>query len=1215
MAPVTATTMWAASLLLAVLLGVIAAESSSVRWEGARAEGAPSPDQSSATRTEQIAALQPTAAIASAAVVQTPTLKLIPAAESATLASLTHRDDRALLLQCEAVSPNISTIEVLLKRGANASTSKTLSSKSTCLHFAAIGNNIILARLLLQYRAPTYAVDISGQVPLCYASGHDGTELAELLLQGGADPNAQCASFFPSKPWPLLHLAVEDRNTKLVALLLRSKASPNAKDLDSDTALCVLLLSSGSAHRRVEIAEELLQHGADPHLECGGTWMPLCRVFDTNSTEVLPVLLQHNADPNQCGQDGLPLNQAVRQGSNKDLELILQHGGDPNRADEFDGMTPLLAAISDRIVGDWRQKVELLLHYKADPLITNEKNGLCPLRWAVDTKVTTNVELMLLNPNSADKSNQTLLLRLSDRGDLELAQLVLAHGADPNLAAQDGTTPLWRAASKGRKELVTLLLKFGATANIADKEGKTSLDVAMEYEWKRSLGNIDVGMIMSLLDSGATTSGKAEVSLLCLLARDKYRDGVAILLGKGSKYKPYHGDKESIDGALFCSASGKAVHALVDEGANLTARNRDGDTPVDVAALMQLWGAVAALLSRGAPLSLTVMDAARNATIDLGFTETSIVRGISDASHTTYTGYHWSVYFCDPYATISWFNESTNTKDDDGATPFTIANKNREYCPGIYKMLEAMKLKQDKEESDNRIRHVGDVMVGIIAAFGAACSLGVQTFVLLLGTLTHKSRLMPLIPWLLFGTGSAWVACLEIEANRASVVGATSLTVWALMTVLVALVGPGCSLSSSVNRLKRWGARKRDSCWWVVDCSFVGCAGACIIAVEVGQARTDPLQFCSGLVFLSSAAASWHSHVTPDTDVATPLQCSAGMTIVVVAGLGYFIGWSRPTPATILVACAMLASASTKLCPQAADRVHRSVHIEMQGLEENKFCAARMVFGRAGSAAQGIEQHLGLSAQQLADGLARGTQAMEDEVRMTGDADDLDNFGYVAHRQSLKPDHIPRKIAETLSTGIYHGGNIKPEEFDTGHAGRWLCDWMNLEEVKIANLTEAEFVAVRFYTSPSFWRINGPLRRGEKHLWPMVVYFLFQGIKKLRAVQAVLDPELFASETILWRGMKNMALDIAEFKAIGGTELAPMSTTSSEDVAKHYSQSKVPLVFKYKVAGLKAGACIQFLSLYPKEQEFVYPPLTYLTYRSHFDDDGVRVVVVEPVMS
>eukprot|EP00932_Pfiesteria_piscicida_P016923 SRR837773.3829.p1 GENE.SRR837773.3829~~SRR837773.3829.p1 ORF type:complete len:207 (-),score=51.63 SRR837773.3829:18-545(-) len=175
---------------------------------------------------------------------------------------------------------------------------------------------------------------------------------------------------------------------------------------------------------------------------------------------------------------------------------------------------------------------------------------------------------------------------------------------------------------------------------------------------------------------------------------------------------------------------------------------------------------------------------------------------------------------------------------------------------------------------------------------------------------------------------------------------------------------------------------------------------------------------------------------------------------------------------------------------------------------------------------------------------------------------------------------------------------------------------MSLPQVQDAALTEAEFVAVRFYTSSSFAKINRPLREGaQPHPWAMVVYFLDCGVKKLRAVQAKRDPERFAGTTTLWRGMKNLKLDVKEFKRIGGTELAPMSTTTSEDVAKHYASSQVPLIFKYSVSGLRTGVSIQFCSLYPKEEEYLYPPLTYMSFCRQYEDDGMHVIVIEPVMS
>ncbi len=136
----------------------------------------------------------------------------------------------------------------------------------------------------------------------------------------------------------------------------------------------------------------------------------------------------------------------------------------------------------------------------------------------------------------------------------------------------------------------------------------------------------------------------------------------------------------------------------------------------------------------------------------------------------------------------------------------------------------------------------------------------------------------------------------------------------------------------------------------------------------------------------------------------------------------------------------------------------------------------------------------------------------------------------------------------------------------------------------------------------------------EKHPWQLTVYFLDRAIKKLRQVKAKVDAEAFAKQTTLWRGLKDKTLDVENFLKFGGTELAAMSTTADEDVARKYAKSNVPLVLKYEVVGLRAGVSIQWLSLYPKESEYLYPPLTYLSYKRHYEDDGQLVVVVEPAM-
>ena len=85
----------------------------------------------------------------------------------------------------------------------------------------------------------------------------------------------------------------------------------------------------------------------------------------------------------------------------------------------------------------------------------------------------------------------------------------------------------------------------------------------------------------------------------------------------------------------------------------------------------------------------------------------------------------------------------------------------------------------------------------------------------------------------------------------------------------------------------------------------------------------------------------------------------------------------------------------------------------------------------------------------------------------------------------------------------------------------------------------------------------------------------------------------------------------------GGTELAPMSTTANKAVALSYASSKCGLIFQYKTRGLGRGVPLSFLSCYPKEEEYLYPPMTYLQPESmsRDDDNNCAVVDVTPQMS
>ena len=102
--------------------------------------------------------------------------------------------------------------------------------------------------------------------------------------------------------------------------------------------------------------------------------------------------------------------------------------------------------------------------------------------------------------------------------------------------------------------------------------------------------------------------------------------------------------------------------------------------------------------------------------------------------------------------------------------------------------------------------------------------------------------------------------------------------------------------------------------------------------------------------------------------------------------------------------------------------------------------------------------------------------------------------------------------------------------------------------------------------------------------------------------------------------MKDVAVP-PEFLTKGGTELAPMSTTSNLQVAVQYSASPQAVLLRLRTEDfMTRGPDISFLSAFPTEEEYLFPPLTYLSPTGvretlEVDDAVFHVVDVKPRMS
>jgi len=299
---------------------------------------------------------------------------------------------------------------------------------------------------------------------------------------------------------------------------------------------------------------------------------------------------------------------------------------------------------------------------------------------------------------------------------------------------------------------------------------------------------------------------------------------------------------------------------------------------------------------------------------------------------------------------------------------------------------------------------------------------------------------------------------------------------------------------------------------------------------------------------------------------------------------------------------------------------HASLAKAQLGGVDSRFNAPveALVFGAPVDAARGIEHYMRVDASTVRSGLNQGVAAVRREFETAGTEEDNMCLRYVLDEEA-GTNRTP--FQENLCLDCDAEGSLLECRRRADGRGMRLADFCSHPKATASALTEAHVAALRVYSTAAYRSLNNPLRVAREdrppHGFPVTIALIHDAVKKLRAASAQADDA--HAELDLWRGMQNRELPDG-FMRMGGTEVAPMSTTSDLSTAVKYSVSRHAILLRLRTHDfIMRGADISFLSAFPAEAEYLFPPLTYCRPTGHttvltIDDATFKVVDVVPDM-
>jgi hypothetical protein len=506
-----------------------------------------------------------------------------------------------LVASCSSTPPKKDTLQTLIKAGkyqeakdlfGNQDVNEVDEDGNTALHIAAMMDEADLVNFLIVKGAKIELKNKDGNTPLLlaaknnaknagstltlyradiFAKDADGKTALELAVAQGEDwyptmINPQTASLSDGKGQGIVHYFVRARNAKAIQQCIEQKLDISKEDDNGRTPLMVAY-EAPKDYEAFKIAAMLIQ--ADSKLAGGD--------FDYFEKAVVDHNPLHRFEDGQTplhistilGHDGA-VDYFLNEKTTIPMEKIL-------RAQNISGSTPLHEAVRYGRVDTAKKFLE-----RGAFVDSLDAMGNTPLLLQIPKENQGEMYRLLISrkANTAQKDTfgDTVLHKatLSD-SPVSSLEILTEAGAPINERNKQGSTPLAIAIDNGIKEHITFYAEHGADIYAADKSGLTPLD--------RAIKSNSLEIFQTLINEKNVNSkdSNGNTPLHIAIMQDAPMPFLNYLIDNGADVNARNSSGDSV--LLMAAQKNKkdAGELLLQHGADIFATNTENNSPLRVA--------------------------------------------------------------------------------------------------------------------------------------------------------------------------------------------------------------------------------------------------------------------------------------------------------------------------------------------------------------------------------------------------------------------------------------------------------------------------------------------------------------------------------------------------------------------------------------------------------------------------------------------------------